>query len=314
MKIVSVDKIHPVLFEMLNDAGHTTIDISDSSDEEVLAALPNYDGLLMRNRVMIDKEFIDQHSKLRFVGRVGSGLEKVDLAYAKEKGLEVFSSPEGNKDSVAEHALGMLLAWLNKLVHADNQIRSSVWDRNPNRGEELQGKTVGIIGFGNTGSSFAQLLSGFGVRVLAYDKYKSDFANDRVDEVSMDVIFSEADVVSIHLPLTEETQFLVDERWLNQFRNPIILINTSRGQIVKTSALVNAMNAGHLRGCCLDVIEYEDDRLYVPEFSTLPKDFHDLLDSPNVILSPHCAGLSPQSYLKLSSVMAEKIIQHFGRA
>ena len=211
MRVVSVDTIHPILFSQLEGAGHEVVDVSQLNDSEMLLALENADGIVMRSRLDVDSKFINDHLKLKFIGRVGSGLENVDQIATDSNDVVVFTSPEGNRDSVAEHALAMLLAWLNNIVQANSQVKGGQWERNLNKGEELKGKTVALIGYGNTGSAFAKLLLGFGVRVLAYDKYRKDFKETAIEEVSMGEIYRDADVVSLHIPLNDETNYLVNQ-------------------------------------------------------------------------------------------------------
>jgi D-3-phosphoglycerate dehydrogenase len=306
MKIVIADIIHPSLQTMLSNAGFECVDCSDSTDQSFKEKLAMADGLVIRSRQVIDANFIDQFPKLKLIARVGAGLEHIDVEYAKAKGIQILSSPEGNRQAVAEHALGMLLSLFNNLSRCDSQVRSGKWIRKANEGIELQSKTVAIIGVGNTGSAFARLLSGFDTKVLGYDKYQSEVMH----EATMEQVFAEADVVSLHLPLTEETFELVTADWLSQFKKPIYLINTARGSLVKIQDLLLALNNGKVLGACLDVLPFESKDLKMPPMETLPQTAKQLLGHPHVLLSPHTAGLTKQSYEKLSSILAEKIIQH----
>ncbi len=307
MKIVAIDSVHPVLYEELRQHGHTVDELTHLSPEALLLVLPQYDGFIIRSKFKITKEIIDLSINLKFIARSGSGLENIDVAYAKSKGIECFNSPEGNRDAVAEHVLGMILMLINKLKIADAEVRNGIWKRAENRGIELTGKTFAIIGYGQMGSSVAQRLQGFDVGILAYDKYKQDHAY----KASMEQIYEQADFVSIHLPLTEETKYLVNEKWLGKFKKNIFLINTARGQCVKTSDLVNGLKNGKIRGACLDVLEYETISFENLNNKKLPEDFQYLIQSDQVILSPHIAGWTHESYEKLSFFLAEKIIHIF---
>jgi D-3-phosphoglycerate dehydrogenase len=259
----------------------------------------------------MDKEMLDKAKMLKFIGRVGAGMESIDLEYAASKGIVCLNSPEGNRDAVGEHAIGMLLCLFNKLKQADLQMRKGIRDREGNRGIEIKGKTIGIIGYGNMGSSFAQRLIGFDCNVIAYDKYKSGFGNEFVKEVSLNEIFNDTDILSFHVPLTDETNYMLDEAFINQFAKDFYLINTARGQVVNTEALVLGMKAGKIKGCCLDVIEYEKFSFEEINATQLPDAYQYLIKAENVLLSPHVAGWTIESKYKLAKVLAEKIIQLF---
>lgn len=304
MKILIIDTFHESLQILLEDNGYECINMAQSSDEDVRMAMPIADVLILRSRISIDTDFIDASPNLKIIGRVGAGLEHIDVNYAKSKGIKVLSSPEGNRQAVAEHSIGMLLALFNKIPKSNVEVRKGHWLRKENEGIELKGKTVGILGFGNTGSAFAQVISGFGVKILAFDKYKSNHSHD----ATMEQIWDEADVVSIHLPMTNETKFLVSEAWLKRFKRPIYIINTSRGTIVNTEDLLKAMDETFVLGACLDVLEFETENLKMPRISELPTSATMLFNHPNVILTPHTAGLTKQSYEKLSQVLAHKIL------
>lgn len=307
MKVVIADTIHSSLQNQLSAAGFHCVDCSLNRDEDFKAELAKAQILVIRSRQVIDANFIDQFPHLKVIARVGAGLEHIDVAHAKNKGIHILSSPEGNRQAVAEHALGMLLSLFNHLNACDAEVRQGLWLRKQNEGIELQGKTVGIVGVGNTGSAFAKVISGFGVSILGYDKYKSGFEH----EASMDQLFAEADVVSLHLPMTNETHELVCEQWLAKFKKPIYLINTARGNLVKMEDLLVALNSGKVLGACLDVLPYETKSLKMPPLDELPETAKTLFAQPNVLLSPHIAGLTAQSYEKLSSILADKIIAHF---
>jgi D-3-phosphoglycerate dehydrogenase len=314
MKIIVVDTIHSALYQLLGDNDFNCIDASYMDDTQVYNSLFDADGLVLRSRMTLDRQFIDKYPKLKFIGRVGAGLEHIDVDYATEKGIRVLSSPEGNRQAVAEHALGSLLTLFNRIHIANAEVRRGQWIRKANEGIELQGKTIGIIGFGNTGEAFSMVASGFQTRILAFDKYKSGFGNANVNEVSMHELFEHADIVSLHLPCNQETHYLVNEHWLSSFQKPIYIINTSRGSIVDTSALLEAIDSGKVLGACLDVLEYETENLKMPQIDSLPDSARKLMMNDKVLLTPHIAGLTRESYEKLSSILAQKIIDAFGPA
>ena len=259
-------------------------------------------GLVIRSKFKVHKDFIDAGHNLRFVCRAGAGMDNIDEAYAAQKKIILLNAPEGNMDAVGEHAVGLLLALMNNFLRSDGEIRNGIWKREANRGFELKGKTVGIIGYGFMGQSFATKLSGFDVDVIAYDKYKTDFSDMYVTEVSMEEIVKRSDVLSLHIPLTAETMGLVNEEYLFHFKKPIFLINTSRGKIVNTRAVLNAITAGKILGAGLDVLENE-------KFPSLAEEewFNELKQSSKVILTPHVAGWTFDSYRKISEVLAEKL-------
>lgn len=311
MNILILDTIHPVLQEMLSEAGFDCQNLSAASESEVQALLPTAEGIVVRSRYSFGKAEFEKMPKLKFIGRVGAGLEHIDVAEAKSRGVEVLSSPEGNRQAVAEHALGMLLSLFNNIPRSDHQVRKGQWLRKQNEGQELEGRTVAIIGYGNTGSAFGKVISGFDIQRIAYDKYKTDFWSDFVQEATMEQVFQQADVVSLHLPMNEETHFLVNAKWINQFQKPFYLINTSRGSIVNTNDVLDALDDGRMLGACLDVLEFETENLKMPALEALPEAASRLAAHPKVLLTPHTAGLTEQSYMKLSRILAEKIIQQF---
>lgn len=307
MKVIAIDSVHPILYNQLRSFGCTVDECSHLKGEELLKILPQYEGFIIRSKFKITKEIIDACPSLKFIARSGSGMENIDLAYAKSKGIECFNSPEGNRDAVAEHVLGMILMLINKLKIADAEVRNGIWKRAENRGIELKGKTFALIGYGQMGSTVAQRLKGFDVKILAYDKYKEqhDF------KASMDDIFEHADFVSLHLPLTAETTNIANAQWFKNFKKDIFFINTARGKCVNTSDLVTAMKNGKVRGACLDVLEYESVSFENIEAKNLPEDFQYLITSDKIVLSPHIAGWTFESYEKLSSFLAEKIKAKF---
>lgn len=311
MKVVFIDTVHPILWERLSEKRFECIDATRLKPGELGELLPKAEGLVIRSKFLINKEIIDTSPKLRFVARSGSGLENIDVAYAKQKGIRIFNSPEGNRDAVAEHALGMLLALNNHLVRCDAEVRQGQWNREANRGFEIKGKTLGIVGYGVMGNAFAQRLSGFECRVLAYDKYKENYGNAYAEEASMQRIFDESDILSLHLPLTDETRYLANKAWFNRFKKPIVFINTARGKIVDTAALLSAIDSDQVKGACLDVLEFESTSFENLNEAALPESFIALKNNPKVLLSPHVAGWTVESYEKLSSFLADKILAEF---
>ncbi len=310
-RVLFIDTTHPALPSLLVEAGFFCDHFYGNSIKELFDLLPLYHGVIVRSKFKIDEAFLKKATSLEFIGRVGAGLENIDMEYAQALGINCFNAPEGNRDAVAEHAIGMLLSLNNHLFKIDQQVRNGIWLREENRGTEISGKTVGIIGFGNMGQAFAKRLMGFDCKVLSYDKYKFGFGNDLVEEASMDQIYSEADIVSLHIPLTTETNYLCNESWFGNFKKEIALINTSRGKIVNTKHLVNALKNGKVRGACLDVLEYEKFSFENLESSNLPEDFAYLIGSDQVILSPHVAGWTHESNYKLAKVIVDKIKTHY---
>ncbi|HON17637.1 MAG TPA: NAD(P)-dependent oxidoreductase [Salinivirgaceae bacterium] len=309
MKVLFVDTTHPLLRQLLEQAGFECEYFPFTKKEEYLPIIANYDGIIIRSKFYIDADFLGQAKRLKFIGRVGSGLENIDLEAAKKLRIQCINSPEGNRDAVGEHALSMLLSLFNNISRANQQIRNGIWLREDNRGIELKGKCVGIIGFGNTGSAFAEKLLGFGCRILAYDKYKSYYAPFYVSETDLATIQSTCDVISFHVPYNSETHYMVNEQFLHNCRQGVYIINTSRGKVINTRHLLNAINSGKVAGACLDVFEFES----VSFETVLQTDdtFRELLKSEKVILTPHIAGWTYESNLRLSEVLARKIIQLF---
>ena len=301
--------MHEILHERLASAGYGIERRYEATRAELLSEAHRYTGVVVRSRIKIDREFIDAATHLRFIARSGSGLENIDVAYAESKGIAVYNSPEGNRDAVGEHAVGMLLMLLNNLRQADADVRAGRWPREENRGHEIAGKTGGLIGYGLMGSSFAQKLSGFGATVIAYDKYKSQYSSPIVREASLEELQQRADIVSLHLPLNDETHYYADEAFFASFAKPIYFINTARGKNTETAALVAALKSGKVLGACIDVIEYEKASLEGLEQDPALTAMRDLIAMPNVVLSPHIAGWTHESYEKLSSVLADKILR-----
>ncbi|MEI8202696.1 MAG: NAD(P)-dependent oxidoreductase [Bacteroidota bacterium] len=306
-KVLFVDSAHPQLIDDINTLGFESEHIPEITREQLFKIIGNYYGIIIRSRILLDKEMLEQAHNLRFIGRVGAGMENIDEAFAKSKNIRCFNSPEGNRDAVAEHAVGMLLAMLNHFIRADREVRSGIWNREGNRGSEIKDKTVAIIGYGNMGSAFAERLVGFKPKIIAFDKYKFNYSQGLVKEVGLEDVFEKADIVSLHVPLTDETHYMVNDEFISHFKKNIYLINTSRGKVLKTSDLVCHLKTGKILGAALDVLEYESHSFENLVTSDLPDEFRWLLASDKVILSPHIAGWTQESKIKLSQVLAEKI-------
>lgn len=308
MKVLFIDTVHPILWERLVNAGYTCVDASLLSKEQCIEASKEAFGIVIRSRFRMDENFLCFANALKFIARSGAGMENIDEDYCKNRGITLFNAPEGNRNAVGEHALGMLLSLMNHLHTADREVRSGKWDREGNRGVELDGLTVGIIGYGNNGAAFAKKLRGFDVELLAHDKYKSGFGNDFVKEASLEEVLTKADVISFHIPQNEETLYYANSDFFQKLGKNIYLINLSRGKIVQTSALVEAIKSGKVLGACLDVLEYEKSSFESFFEQELPEDFKYILESEKVILSPHVGGWTTESYFKLSDVLADKIL------
>lgn len=311
MQVLFIDTVHPILEQRLTEKGFSCIDGTSWSREKCIAELPKMDGVVIRSRFPMNEDFLKHGTQLKFIARSGAGMENIDLEYTEKHNIRCFNAPEGNRNAVGEHALGMLLSLFNKLKKGDKEVRQGIWDREGNRGIELDGKTVGIIGYGNNGGAFAKKLAGFDVKVLAYDKYKRNYGNQYAQAATMESIFMEADVVSFHIPQNEETIFLADETFFNTFVNSIYVINLARGKIVRTSALLKGLNSGKILGACLDVLEYESASFEKTISGDENPDFKSLLASDKVLFSPHVGGWTIESYFKLSDVLADKIFQFF---
>lgn len=303
MHILFIDTVYPFLKKELEKQHNTCDTAYEKSKLEIEKIISDYDGIIIRSRFAIDKQFINKAKKLKFIARAGSGLENIDLEYAKIKGIQCFNSGNGNSQAVAEHALGMLLSLFNKLNKADKEVRNGKWKREENRGVELTQKTVGIIGIGNTGSAFAKLLQGFNVKILAYDKYLKQYSSQNIIEE----IYEKADIISLHIPLNDSTTYLVNDQFINKFKNPIYLINTSRGKCVNTKSLVTALKNGRIQGVCLDVLEYEKDSFEQLSIKGFPDELIYLTKINNSILSPHIAGWTKESNVKIAKILLEKI-------
>jgi len=312
MKVVFLDKVHPVLAEELTANGYECIDATAVSNDELPDVITDAVGIVVRSRLKISSSFLASAKNLKFVARSGAGIENIDEEYCRLHNILIFNAPEGNRTAVAEHALGMLLALFNHLSKGNEEVRRGIWDREGNRGIEISGKTVGIIGCGNNGGKFAQLLTGFDCQILAYDKYKSNFGTERIQEATMQEIFEKADIVSFHIPQTEETIQLANSSFFQHFKKPIYVINLSRGTIVNLSDLWEAIEQKKVLGACLDVLETEN-KAFENDFKNqeLSSALQQLLNSEKVLFSPHVGGWTHESYYKLSKVLAEKILSHF---
>jgi len=309
MEILFIDTVHPVLMDRLQKSGFVCIDGTKKNSAEIYVSLKSAFGIVIRSRFTLNEEFLNHAPNLKFIARSGAGLENIDQEYCKQKNILLFNSPEGNRNAVAEHALGMLLSLMNHLHFADQQVRNGLWQREINRGEELDGKIVGIIGYGNNGAAFAKKLRGFDVKVLAYDKYKTGFGDHFVQEATLEAILQSADVVSLHIPYNKETHYLIDTKFIAALKKPIYLLNLSRGKIVKTEDLVSGLMMGQIKGAGLDVLEYESKSFEAFFEQDLPGPFSYLIKNYNVILSPHVGGWSVESYFLLSSILADKILE-----
>ncbi len=314
MIVLHADRNNPLLIQQLQKAGYHNIEAYDICKEEILANQHLYDGIVIRSRFKIDKDFIEAAPNLKFIARVGAGLESIDVECAKKNGIELFAAPEGNSNAVGEHALGMLLSLLNKLNKANREVHQGYWHREDNRGIELDGKTVGIIGYGNMGKAFAKKMRGFDVKVLCYDILKG-VGDNNATQVSLDELQETAEVLSLHTPWTPQTDKMVNTNFINGFKKPFWFINTARGKSVVTADLVLGIIEGKILGAGLDVLEYEKDSFeHLFQDHQIPPDLKELMFFENVILSPHVAGWTEESHEKLASTIAYKIIDKFGEA
>lgn len=310
-KVYFIDTVHSILEERLRRFGYECVDLTKTPTVDLLSIMKDAIGLVIRSRITLSKDVISQIPDLQFIARSGSGLENIDISICRDRNIQLFNSPEGNRNAVAEHGLGMLLSLFNNISKSNQEIRLGIWNREGNRGVELDGKTVGIIGFGNNGAAFAKKLRGFDAKVMAYDKYKTGFGDHYVQECTLQAIQEQADVISFHIPQNKETIHFFNDDFLHKCNKSFYLMNLSRGKIVDTSTLVSGLKSGKIKGACLDVLEYEKasfESFFDQEHS---KEFRYLLQSEKVLLSPHIAGWTTESYFKLSNVLADKIIEHF---
>jgi D-3-phosphoglycerate dehydrogenase len=309
MKVLFIDSTHESIVSNFKKAGWKVGMHHQSSREELLGLVHTYDGIIIRSRFRLDANFLQNAKKLKFIGRPGAGLENIDLDYCKNNNISVFRSPEGNRDAVAEHAIGMILMMLNNLKKADSEVRKGVWLREENRGHELMGKTFGIIGYGVMGKAIAQRLKGFGVEVIAYDKYLINYSDENATEVNLDELQKRSDFVSLHLPQAEETINYLNKQFIDGFEKPFYLINTARGKSVDTQAVLDGLEKGQIIGACLDVLEFESSSF---ESSPIANPvFQKLVESDKVLLSPHIAGWTYESDFKMGDFLSKKILKHF---
>ena len=305
MKILLLDKNHPLITEQLSEKGFVLEEDFSSSYEQVLEKIHLYEGIIIRSRIPLDAHFLEKAKNLKFIARVGAGMENIDIAKAQELGIKLINSPEGNKDAVAEHVIGTLLVLMNRLFISSNEVKKGIWLREENRGEEILGKTFGIIGYGNMGKAVAKRLSGFGCKTIFYD-IKPNLSDEFATQVSLQELQENADILSLHTPLTEDTLYMIDEEFISKMKKNFYFINTARGKNLKTSALVNALKSGKIKGACLDVLEYE--KTSFENLETKNEDLEYLLNSEKVIITPHIAGWTHESKIKLAQVIVDKIL------
>jgi D-3-phosphoglycerate dehydrogenase / 2-oxoglutarate reductase len=305
MKVLIADDVHASLFGLLQQSGFAYHYEPAISRQQLIDCIANYDGLIIRSKTSIDAAILNQANRLKFIGRAGAGLDLIDLELAKKKGIAVFAANEGNCDAVAEQVVGMLLALLANIAKADREVRQGLWQREANRGYELMNKTVALIGYGHNGRATAKRLSGFGCRVLAYDKYLANYGDAYTQEATMSQIFEQTDILSLHIPLTDETNRMINTAFLTQFSKPIFVINASRGEIAQLSDIATGLQNGSLRGVCLDVLENEKLHNLSPEQQTA---FDYLRQSNQVILTPHIAGWTYESYERINHVLVKQML------
>lgn len=303
-QVLITAKVNPYLINELESKGYAVSYQPAITYEEVLELVKDIEGLIVTTRIKVDKAVLDNATKLKWIGRLGSGMELIDVKYAESKGIKCVSSPEGNADTVGEQVVGMLVCLMHNILKSNLELREGIWEREGNRAWELGGRTVGIIGYGNTGGAVAKRLRGFGVNIIAYDKYKTNYGTSEVKEVSLQDIFEQAEIVTTHLPLNDETFHMVNEQFLRSFAQPIYYINASRGKVVDTPALVAALDNGLVKGACLDVLENEKLSSYTAAEQEM---FTRLLTAPNVVMTPHIAGYSHEATIKMAQIVLQKL-------
>ncbi|AZB18735.1 hydroxyacid dehydrogenase [Chryseobacterium indologenes] len=308
MKVLLLDKNHPLITEQLLAKNFILEEDFTSSYEEVCDKIKNYDGIIIRSRIPLDKKFLENGKNLKFIARVGAGMENIDIPVAEELGIQLINSPEGNRDSVAEHVVGMLLVIMNRLFIASQEVKKGIWKREENRGDELLGKTVGLIGYGNMGKATAKRLSGFGCKVIFHDILPG-LADEFATQVSLEELKQSAEILSLHIPLTQETNGLIDEEFIAEMKNDFYFVNTARGKNVTTKDLVKGLKSGKVKGACLDVLEYEKSSF--ENLETENEDLKYLLESEKAIVTPHIAGWTHQSKEKLAQFIVDKIVASY---
>ena len=310
MKILLLDKNHPLISEQLLEKNFILEEDFISSYEQVLEKIDKYEGVIIRSRIPLDARLLEKGKNLKFIARVGAGMENIDVSKAQELGIKLINSPEGNRDAVAEHCLGMLLVLMNRLFISANEVKNNIWLREENRGEEIKGKTFGLIGYGNMGKALAKRLSGFGCEVIFYD-IKPNLSDGFAKQVSLEELQANADILSLHIPLNDKTHYIIDEKFISEMKKSFYFINTSRGKNVKTSALIEGIKSGKVKGACLDVLEYEKSSFENLELEN--DDLQYLLNSEKVIVTPHIAGWTHQSKIKLAQTIVDKILAEFSK-
>lgn len=308
MKVLFIDTVHSVLQDRLEQHNIECVDGTALNFEELKTPLASANGIVIRSRFRMDEKILSFAPNLKFIARSGAGMENIDEDYCKKRAIQLFNAPEGNRTAVGEHALAMILSLFNHLKKGDTEIRNGIWDREGNRGIELTGKTVGIIGFGNNGQAFAKVLKGFDCTILVYDKYKKGFGNEYIKEISLDELYQHSEIISFHIPQNEETIFWGNSLFFSSVKNPFYLINLSRGKIIQTSSLIQAIESGKVKGAALDVLEYESTSFENIFEENIPSELQYLISSEKVLLSPHVGGWTTESYFKLSDVLADKIL------
>ncbi len=308
MKILLLDKNHPLITKQLLAKNFVLEEDFTSSYDEVCDKIEQYDGVIIRSRIPLDENFLEKGKNLKFIARVGAGMENIDIPAAEKLGIQLINSPEGNRDSVAEHVVGMLLILMNRLFIASQEVKNGIWKREENRGDELLGKTVGLIGYGNMGKATAKRLSGFGCKVIFHDILPG-LSDEFAQQVSLEELKQSAEVVSLHIPLTSETHYFVDQKFISEMKNDFYFVNTARGKNVETKSLVEGLKSGKIKGACLDVLEYEKSSF--EHLETENEDLKYLLGSEKAIVTPHIAGWTHQSKEKLAQFIVDKIVSSY---